>query len=304
MPKNYKPKRGTNQTSGLGAKHWDKIFWPEPQLTKGDLLAYYQKISPSLFPYLANRPLNLHRYPGGINGENFYQKNIPHPPKKVQTTAIKVKSKNKTDRYLVCGNQTSLQYAISLGVIEFNPWTAKLPSLHNPSYLVIDLDPENISFQAIITTALIAHEILEKAGIKNFCKTSGKSGLHIYIPLDGKYTFRQIKPLAQLIAQKVNQKLPKLTSLERRPEKRRRKVYLDILQNNYNQSVVAPYSVRPTPDATVSTPLAWHEVKNGLDPKKFTIKTIFSRLKKYGDLFRPVLGSGIDLKRALKNLQK
>jgi bifunctional non-homologous end joining protein LigD len=155
-----------------------------------------------------------------------------------------------------------------------------------------------------VLVAQSVHKLLDKVGVKNYCKTSGATGLHIYVPLGAKYNYDQAKEFAHLIALLINRKHPDITSVERLPKKRQKKVYLDFLQNRKGQTLAAPYSVRPKPYATVSTPLDWSEVKIGLDPKAFTIKTIFGRLKKKKDLFKPVLGIGIDLKKCLAKLEK
>ena len=254
--------------------HLDKVFWPEEGYTKKDLLEYYQKISPFILPYLKDRPLTLHRFPNGIKGESFYQKNVTHlPPKGIPTVLIPHSEKNL--RYLYVKNETSLLYVVNLGSIDLNPFNSRINHLDHPDYCVIDLDPEKIEFEAVIETAQAFYELLSARDIPCYCKTSGASGLHIFLPLAAKYTDEQSKQFAQLLAHLVNQKLPDITSLERMPDKRQGKVYLDCLQNRLGQTVAAAYCVRPLPHAPVSTPLNWSEVKKGLNPTDFTIKTIF-----------------------------
>jgi bifunctional non-homologous end joining protein LigD len=187
----------------------------------------------------------------------------------------------------------------NLGCIEINPWFSRLQNLANPDYLVIDLDPEEISFEKVIDTALSVKEALDIAGAKSFCKTSGATGIHIYVPLKAKYDYDVAKDFAHLIGNIVNGWIPDFTSLERSPSKRKKKVYLDYLQNRKGQTLAAPYSIRPKPGATVSTPLKWEEVKSGLHPSDFTIKNIFKRLEKTGDLFKGVLGAGIDIEKCI-----
>jgi bifunctional non-homologous end joining protein LigD len=289
----------------LKLTHLDKIFWPKEKLTKGDLIAYYDKITPYILPYLKDRPESLNRHPGGITGPNFFQKDVDHqPPAWAKTAKIYSESNQKYINYLVCNDKATLLYMANLGCIEINPWFSTLKHLDKPDYAVIDLDPEKISFGAVIETALAVHEILDKLKIPNFCKTSGATGMHIYIPLAAKYTYDQAKEFSHLIAILANKKLPKTTSLERHPAKRQKKVYLDYLQNRKGQTLAAPYSVRPKPGATVATPLEWKEVKRGLTPGQFTMLNIFDRLKKKGDIFKPVLGKGIDLKKVLKQIEK
>jgi bifunctional non-homologous end joining protein LigD len=188
------------------------------------------------------------------------------------------------------------------GCIEMNPWHSKVRTPEKPDYCVIDLDPEDIPFQKVIETAQVVKKILDELEIESCCKTSGATGLHIYIPLGAKYTYEQSKQLAELIVQFVHEEIPAFTSLERSPKKRQKKVYLDFLQNRTIQTLAAPYSLRPKEGATVSTPLRWDELQKGLSPAQFTMMNIFERLEKEGDLFRPVLGKGIDLNKALRKI--
>lgn len=283
--------------------HLNKVFWPKEKYTKGDLIDYYRKAAKYILPYLKNRPQSLNRHPNGINGKNFFQKDVDHmPPKWIKLAKIYSESNKKNIHYLVATNEGSLIYMANLGCIEMNPWFSRVGHLDKPDYLVLDLDPLDIDFKHVVKTALIIKKILDKAGVRSYCKTSGATGLHVYVPLEAKYTYKQAKQFAHIVAILTNKKLPLITSVERMPNKRRRKVYLDFLQNRKGQTLAAPYSVRPKPAAPVATPLKWSEVKPGLDPKSFTIKTIFPRLKKHGDLFAPVLGQGVDLKKALKKL--
>jgi bifunctional non-homologous end joining protein LigD len=197
-----------------------------------------------------------------------------------------------------------LLLAAQLGCIELNPFNSRVKKLENPDYAIIDLDPEDISFDYVIKAAQEVHHVLTEIGAEHVCKTSGATGLHIYIPLGAKYTHEQAKQFCQLVCALVHQRIPKFTSLERKPAKRKKKVYLDCLQNNRGQTLASVYSLRPKPKAPVSTPLKWSEVKKGLNPSKFNMKTIFARIKKEGDLFKPVLGKGINMEKCLKKLEK
>jgi bifunctional non-homologous end joining protein LigD len=280
----------------------DKLYWQKEKITKGDLLRYYEAIAPKILPYLKNRPLVMNRFPDGIKGVHFYQKEAgPNLPKFVKTTPIQHEER-KID-YLVAQNVQSLLYVVNLGSIELHMFNGTLPHLSKPDYMVFDLDPEAISYDAVVDTALVIHEILEEIDVTSFCKTSGASGMHIYVPMHGKYTYPQVMAFGKLVAHAAQQKLPRIISLERSPAKRQKKVYIDIMQNNPTKMVVCAYSVRARPYATVSTPLLWKEVKHGLDPRDFTIKTVPNRLKK-GDLFRGVLTKGTNLQAALKKLDK
>jgi len=183
-----------------------------------------------------------------------------------------------------------------------NPWHSRVETLDSPDYVVLDLDPEDVSFESVIETAQAIRKVLDRIGAEARCKTSGKRGLHIYIPFGAGHGHDQAKHFAELIANIVNAKLPAITSLVRSPGSRQGRVYLDYLQNGKGKTLAAPYSVRPYPGATVSTPLKWTEVRRGLDPAAFTIKTMPKRLGAVGDLWKPVLGPGIDLPACLERL--
>lgn len=289
----------------LTLTHLDKIFWPREKYTKGDVIAYYDKIAPYILPYLKDRPESLNRHPNGIAGKSFFQKDVDHmPPSWVKTAKIYSESNKDYINYLVCQDKETLLYMANLGCIEINPWFSRLKHLDKPDYAVLDLDPEDIGFDKVVEVALVAHKILDGLKIPNYCKTSGAAGLHIYVPLGAKYTYDQAKEFIHLIGLLVNKKLPNITSLERSPKKRQKKIYLDYLQNRKGQTLAVPYSIRPKPGATVATPLAWNEVKKGLSPSQFTIKTIFPRIKKKSDIFKPVLGKGINLKKVLAKLNQ
>lgn len=282
--------------------HPDKVFWPKERYTKKDLFDYYKVISSFILPYLKDRPETLRRYPNGIDKPAFFQKQFEKPPKWVHTEHIT--HDDRDVNYYIVDDEESLLYLINLGCIDLNPFNSRLKSLEYPDYMVLDLDPENIDFDAIIEVALILHQIFEKIDIPHFCKTSGARGMHVYVPMGAKYTFDQVKHFGQLMAHLGHRRLPRVTSVERSPSKRQKRVYLDYLQNNFGQTVAAPYSVRPKPGATVSTPLKWSEVESGLTPSQFTIENTKERLEKVGDLFKPVLGQGIDLEATLKKLEK
>ncbi|WP_018629128.1 DNA ligase D [Niabella aurantiaca] len=282
-----------------------KRYWPEEGYTKGDLVDYYNKIAPVILPFLKDRPESLNRYPDGISGESFYQKDAGNiAPDWMSTAPIYSESNQKEIDYILCNNRASLLYLANLGCIECNPWNSTVKKPDAPTYLIMDIDPSaNNSFEQVIEAALATRQVLDDCGAASFCKTSGATGLHIYIPLANKYLYEQVKDFAHLIAIQVVNLLPATTTLERNLKKRgTQKIYIDHLQNRRGQTVASAYSVRPRPGATVSTPLNWKEVKRGLNPSQFDIKTIHKRLNRVGDLFRPVLGKGIDMRQCLKKL--
>ncbi len=282
----------------------DKIYWPKEKITKGDLIEYYKSVSSIILPYLENRPQSLHRHPNGITAESFFQKNITvKVPEFVETVKLQLETEKRAINSIVCNNEQTLLYLANLGCIEINPWNARVGQLEYPDWGVIDLDPEQIGFDKVVEAARVTHKILENIDVPSYPKTSGKTGLHIFIPLGGKYTHDQAKQFIELVVTLVHHRLPQTTSLERSPDKRKKRIYLDYLQNRIGQTLAAPYSVRPWPGATVSTPLLWREVTKGLDPKRFTIKTLPARLQKLGDIWQPVIGKGINLKQALAKLE-
>ena len=220
----------------------------------------------------------------------------------VQTVKIGGDSGGKEIEYLLCQDEAALLYLANLGCIELNPWSSRLGTLDRPDFVVIDLDPREALFAHLVEAALEVRKVLEMAGCEGYPKTSGKSGLHIYIPLGARHRYPEAAQFAEILAKLVNFALPRSTSLERSPRKRIGRVYLDHLQNRQGQTIAAPYAVRPWPGATVSTPLEWKELKPGLDPSGFTIRTLPGRLERVGDLFRPVLGPGVDLVGTLDRL--
>ncbi|MDE3045689.1 MAG: non-homologous end-joining DNA ligase [Verrucomicrobiota bacterium] len=285
------------------ATHVEKLYWPKEKITKGELLDYYESVSRYILPYLKNRPLVMRRFPEGIEGEAFYQKEAGlHVPPFVKT--VKVHHEERDISYIVVQNVKTLLYVANLGSIELHPFHSVTSHLDKPDYMIFDLDPEKIPFRKVVEVAQGLHELLDELGMPNFCKTSGGTGLHIYVPLEGRYSYSQIKPFAHQIALVAHQRMPTLTSLDRKPEKRQKRVYIDTLQNWKGQTAVCVYSVRGKPHAPVSTPLLWSEVKGDLDPTDFTLRTIPRRLAKKGDLFREVLKRGINLAVCEKKWEK
>jgi bifunctional non-homologous end joining protein LigD len=284
--------------------HWNKVFWPEENITKGDVVNYYISIADYILPYLKNRPQSLKRNPGGITDKGFFHKDAGvNVPSFVETIALYSESSDKEIDYIVCNNKATLTYLNNLGCIEINPWHSTLQDLEYPDYLIIDIDPsDKNTFEQVIDVANVVHEILEKAGAVNFCKTSGATGLHVYIPTQRKYTYDQLKDFAELICVMTHEQLPETTSMERSISKRGNKIYLDHLQNRKGQTIAAAYSLRPYPGATASAPLKWEEVKSGLTPAQFTIYTLPARVQKTGDLFKGILGKGINMETCLKKM--
>lgn len=279
----------------------NKIFWPAEQLTKRDLINYYYQVAPYILSYLKDRPQSMNRFPDGIEGEGFYYKDVTgKAPDWVKTYLYKSDSDKRDRKYLVGKDEATLLYMANLGCIEMNPWSSTVKKPDHPTFCIIDLDPDQNPFDEVIEAALVTKNVLDSMGVPSFCKTSGSTGLHIYIPLGNRYTYEQSKEFARVIVTLIHKELPKTTSIERIIKNRGGKIYLDFLQNRPHATVAAAYSLRPKPGATVSMPLHWDEVKKGLKMSDFTIHNALERLESEGDIFKPVLGKGIDLKKVIK----
>jgi len=284
--------------------HLSKVFWPKEKYTKRDLLNYYYQIAPYILPYLKDRPQSLNRHPNGITGPGFYQKNVSGKvPDWIETFPYHSAEDKEDKEFLVCTDEASLLYMVSLGCIELNPWSSRVKTPDNPDWCIIDLDPDKKTpFDKVIEAAQVTKKILDAAGVQSYCKTSGSTGLHIYFPLGGKYSYEHSKEFARLVVTRVHDQIPAYTTIERMMANRKGRMYLDFLQNRPQATIAAPYSVRPKPGATVSTPLHWEEVKKGLTTQDFTIRNMSARIREMGDLFKPVLGKGIDMQKALDKL--
>lgn len=281
----------------------NKTFWPKEKITKGDLINYYYQIAPILLPYLKDRPESMNRYPNGITGKSFYFKNVKGKVEDWMDT-YDYYSEGEHKEYLIANNEATLLYMINMGCIELNPWSSTVKKPEHPTFCIIDLDPgTRTKFEQVIEAAQVTKAILDDMGVPSYCKTSGSTGLHIYIPLGGKYTYEQSKEFARIIVTLVQQELPKYTSLERAVKDRKGKMYLDFLQNRPHATIACAYSVRPKPGATVSMPLEWDEVKPGLKMTDFHLFNAIDRVKDLGDIFKPVLGKGIELKKIIKQQQ-
>jgi DNA ligase D-like protein (predicted polymerase)/DNA ligase D-like protein (predicted 3'-phosphoesterase) len=289
----------------LSFAHLGKVFWPKEKFTKRDLLNYYSTVAEYILPYLKDRPQSLNRYPNGIGGPSFYQKNVSGKvPDWIKTFPYHTAEEDEDKEFLVCTDEASLLYIISLGCIEVNPWSSRVARPDNPDWCIIDLDPDKKTpFDKVIEAAQVTKKVLDAAGIASWCKTSGSTGLHVYFPLGARYSYEHSKEFARLVVQLVQAQIPDFTTIERTVKERKGRMYLDFLQNRPQATIAAPYSVRPKPGATVSAPLHWDEVKKGLSMQDFTIRTMPARVKDMGDLFQPVLGKGIDMQKALEKLE-
>jgi len=303
---NPKDKSQTRNIDGhdINFNNLNKIYYPKKKVTKRDVVNYYYLVAPYMLPYMKDRPQTLIRYPNGIEGQYFYQKDVTG---KVPdwTKQFPYSSDRGGDRnFLVCTNEASLLLIASLGGLEMHPWSSRVQKPDYPDWCIIDLDPgDKTTFEQVIIAAQTTKEVLDAVGVAANCKTSGATGLHIYIPLGARYTYEQSKEFGRVLVKIINEKIPSFTSIERIVENRKGKLYLDFLQNRPQATLAAPYSLRPKPDATVSMPLHWHEVTKGLKMKDFTIFNAMERIKQQGDIFTGVLGKGINLKKTIKNIE-
>lgn len=270
--------------------------------TKAELIAYYHSVAPYILPYLKDRAESLHIKNGSPTAPGLYIKDMQgKQPAWAKVFSTKRKHAKKGKRniidYLVCNDEATLLYMINLGCIDVNPWTSRIDNFLEPDFIIIDLDPSDDDFKKVIETTLAAKKVFDYLKIKVFVKTSGKTGMHLYIPCE-KFTFPQTRDIAEEICRRINQLLPDITTTEITVSKRGHKLYIDPNQNDEADTVAAPYSVRPAPQPTVSTPLEWKEVNKKLDPKKFDINSISDRLKNKGDLFTGVMNEKIRKKNS------
>ena len=283
----------------------NKIFWKAERYTKGDLIEYYRTIAPWLLPYLRDRPVVMTRFPDGIDGKSFYQKDAPEfAPDWIRTFPIWSNDTQRDINYFVCDNVESLVYLANLGTIPLHIWMSRVGSLELPDWCVIDLDPKDATFADVVECATVLHRICEEIELPNYVKTTGKTGLHIMIPLGQQMTYEQSRFIGELLARLVIKELGRTATIIRTINKRGESVYIDYLQNRHGQLIVAPFSVRPLPGATVSMPLTWDEVKDDLDPKNYTIRNALDRMESMGtDPVLPVLTEKPKLARSLARLE-
>ncbi|HYO14470.1 MAG TPA: DNA ligase D [Thermoanaerobaculia bacterium] len=284
----------------------EKVFWPEEGYTKGDLLDYYRAVSPWMLPFLKDRPLVLDRYPNGITGKSFYQKDAPDAAAGwLRTVPIPAGGSGRTIDYFLCDDVGSLLYLVNLGAIPFHIWGSRVTSLERPDWCILDLDPKAAPFAHVIEIALALRTLCDEIKMPSFLKTSGGSGLHVLLPMGGQLEHEQARQLAELLAQVIVKRLPDIATTLRSISKRGGKVYVDALQNGRGKLLAAPYTVRPLPGAPVSTPLDWSEVDRRLEVGAFNLKTVPKRLqRKKGDPLLPVLAETPDLARVLELLSE
>jgi bifunctional non-homologous end joining protein LigD len=309
LPPARSARRRADSRSGGGGLPFEltnlkKVFWPEEGYTKGDLIEYYRAVSPWLLGYLRNRPLVMTRYPDGIGGKSFFQKDAPgFRPEWIRTERMWSEDTQREIDYFVCDDEASLLYVINLGTIPLHLWASSVPTLERPDWCVLDLDPKGAPFEHVVEVARAAKELCDRIDLPLLVKSTGSSGLHLLIPLGRQCTHEQSRSLGELLARCLVDRLPEIATIVRQVSQRDGRVYVDYLQNGSGKLIVAPLSVRPLPGAPVSVPLTWREVNRKLDIRKHTIKTVPERMRKLGtDPLAEVLDLSPDLGAALERL--
>lgn len=284
----------------------DKVFWPQEGYTKGDLIDYHRQVAEWMLPYLEDRPLVMTRYPDGIDGKSFFQKDAPpYAPDWFRRVTVWSEGSERELSYFVAEDVESLLYVINLGTIPLHIWSSRIETLAFPDFCILDLDPKEASFADVVDIARCLHDVCDEIGLPSFPKTSGSSGIHVLVPLGRQLTYEQSRTLGQLLARVAAAELPEIATLARSPDRREGKVYIDFLQNGHGRLLAAPFTVRPLPAASVSAPLLWKEVTKRLRIESHTIKSLPRRMKRLGDdPMRPVLELQPDLLAALDRLTR
>jgi bifunctional non-homologous end joining protein LigD len=271
----------------------DKPLWPQDGITKGDLIEYYRAVGPALVPALRGRPLTVKRYPNGIDGETFYQKNAPKgTPEWVKTVRLPAESAKREVDYILCNDTRTLLWLGNLASIELHPWLSRVDRLERPEWLVLDVDPPEDQFDLAVRTALLTNEVLRERGIEGCAKTSGAKGVHVYVPLQRRYGYDQVNRAAHAIATLVAERDPSLVTAEFKRAERGGRVFLDYTRSRMGQHVVAAYSPRARPGAPVSFPVAWSDLER-VEPLDFTLRTVPKLLRRGGgDPWRELCPAG------------
>ncbi len=278
-------------------KNPDKVFWPDDGYTKADIMRYYASIWPYLAPHLEGRPVSLVRYPEGIANSFFYQKDIPDPPSWVKT--VPIQSEGRIINYALINNLETLIWSINLGCIEVHPWLSTINNLDCPTYVIFDLDPmEPAVFSDAVKIAQFIRILLHELKLEAFPKISGATGIHIYLPLNKGYSFKQANSFVKNLGKIIINAFPELATNERKVSQRGGKVYIDHLQNLKGKTIASVYSLRPFRGAPVSIPVTWDEL-TAVHPGMFNINTAPERIEKIGDLFNPLLHLQQDLPDSL-----
>src|SRR5437016_3600779 len=276
--------------------HLDRVYWPDEKITKFDLLCYYHRLSPHILPFLKDRPAMLQRYPRGIKAAMFFQQDLESAPPFIKTVRL-TNQEGRELNYAVYTTVGSLLHFVNLGTIEKHPWHSTVKHLDSPDYLMLDLDPKEAPWKNVLEVALVCKEVFEEVGLSAFPKTSGSSGIHVYLPLKPKHDYRNIAAVAEALASEVAQRAPKIATIQRSLAKRQKQqVYVDAMQNARGKTIAAAFSARAKPGATVSMPLTWKQIEKGVKISDFTIQNLPGLLKKHGDAWKNFFDSRQNLK--------
>jgi bifunctional non-homologous end joining protein LigD len=285
----------------------NKVYFPDSGYTKRDLLAYYYRTADVILPFVRERPLVLRRYPDGIKGQAFFQKDLHEGlPEWFKTVPVESEGKGKEIQYATANDRASLLFLAGLGCIDHNPWSSRYSDLDHPDYFFFDLDPsEGTDFKVAVTIARALHEKLQDLHVNHFLKTSGATGIHIYVPVEPVYTYEQLRTFAEIVARTVSTEHANLVTNERIVAKRPAgRILIDVQQNAHGRPLAAPYSVRAFPKAPVSAPILPRELRATLNPELLNMKTIFARLKEKGDLWADFWKSRQRLEHAVELLSR
>ena len=274
----------------------DRIYWPDEKLTKFDLLSYYLKVADYIMPYLQDRPAILQRYPRGIKAPMFFQQDLDSAPEFIKTARL-INQEGRELDYGVYSTIASVLHFVTLGTIEQHPWHSTIKRLDKPDWIAIDLDPKKAPWENVLQVALVVKEVADEVGLTAFPKTSGSSGIHIYVPLKPTNEYDKVAEFARLFASEVAQRAPKIATVERTIAKRKStQVYVDWMQNARGKSLAAIFTARAKPKATVSMPLTWKQIEKGVKIEDFTIVNVPDLLKKKGDAWAEFFASRQSLK--------
>lgn len=278
----------------------DKPLWPEAGITKADYIQYVIKLAPFMIPHLKDRPLTVVRFPHGIHDKSFYQKNAPKDtPDWIPTFPVYSKDSDRDIQYILANHTSTLIWLANQTAIELHPWYSTIHSPDSPTNIAIDLDPTVKGFEKVREVAFGVKKVLDELQLPSYPKTSGATGLQIFIPLKSGFSYEDTRVITEFIARYMDKTYPDIVTIERFVKDRGDKVYVDYLQHAANKTLVAPYSPRPVKEAKVSAPVTWDELAAGVVPEDFTIRTMPERIRKVGDLFAPMAQPGIDITEIL-----
>ncbi|MHB8381387.1 MAG: DNA ligase D [Candidatus Binataceae bacterium] len=285
--------------------HPEKVYWPKEGYTKGELIAYYRSISRWMLPYLVDRPVMLTRFPDGIEGKMFYQKDAPaFVPPWIRTAKIYSEDSQREIAYFILDTEEAIAYVANLAAITIHIWSSRISSLEHPDWLLFDIDPKGSTTRAAVHVAQAVAGVLREVGLEPCLKSSGQMGLHVVVGLKPTYTYEQARMFSELVAETVVKRIPKIATINRIPTARQGRVYIDYLQLGQGKTIAAPFSVRPIPGAPVSAPMKWRELKPTLDPRSYNIKNMAARMTRLKrDPFLDALTKLADLEEPIRRLE-